>query len=213
MDVNSWMLGFASHVPNAFAIVLILSGVFTCFFGYRLFRVVLGVTGLVAGGTLSWTLLTGAGYGQAVAIAGIVLGALLGALAMFSLFYVGVFLFGSALGLLMATVVLSAIDNQFNALIAYVFALVSGIVTLLFRKVLIVVSTAMTGAWSVLSGISYFAGDMDLVRVFAQPDLLPSQGGCYYLILALWVVLGTSGVGVQMKTLRKKKRRFINPSG
>lgn len=208
MDTFSSVIDFNLNAVDAFAISLIASGVLACFFGHRLFRIVVGVSGFVAGASLAWALLTGTGYGQGVVIAGALLGAVLGAVAMFSLFYVGVFLFGCALGLLMALVVLSAVGSELNVLVACIFALVSGLVTLVFRKVLIVVSTALTGSWSVLAGISYFVDGFDLVRVLSEPNLLRSQGGWYYLIWGLWAVLGISGIGVQLRTLHKRRRRF-----
>jgi len=205
----SRILDFELNARDTFAIALIASGVITCFWGYRLFKVVLGVTGFVTGGALAWTVLTAAGYGQMVTIAGTLLAALLGGLAMFSLFFAGVFLFGCAMGLLMAVVILSALGGELNVVAVSIFSLVNGLVTLWFRKVLVVASTALTGAWSVVSGVAYFAGDLDLVGALAEPGLLRTQGGLYYAVLALWFLIGISGIAVQMRAQRKRKKWAI----
>ncbi|MDA2933950.1 TMEM198/TM7SF3 family protein [Acidobacteria bacterium AH-259-D05] len=204
MDIFSRILDFELSATDTFAMALIASGIITCFFGYRLFKVVLGVTGFVTGGALAWTVLTAAGYGQMVTIAGTLLAALLGGVAMFSLFFAGVFLFGCAMGLLVAVVILSAIGSELNVVVACIFALVNGLVTLWFRKVLIVASTALTGAWSMLSGVAYFVGDLDLVGALSEPELLRTQDGLYYAVLALWFLIGISGIAIQMRTLRKR---------
>ncbi len=209
MDIFSRILDFDLSATDTFAISLIASGMITCFFGYRLFKVVLAITGFVTGGALAWTVLTAAGYGQWVTIAGTLLAALVGGVAMFSLFFAGVFLFGCAMGLLMAVVVLSAIGSELNVVAVSIFALVNGLVTLWFRKVLVVASTALTGAWSVLSGVAYFVGDLDLVGALAKPELLRTQGGLYYAVLALWLLLGISGIAIQMRTQRKRNKWAI----
>ena len=209
MNIVSNLLDFELNSSDTFAIALIASGVITCFWGYRLFKVVLGVTGFVTGGALAWTVLTEAGFGEMVTIAGALLAALLGAAALFSLFFGGVFLFGCAMGLLMAIAILSVLGGELNVVAVSIFSLVNGLVTLWFRKVLVVASTALTGAWSVLSGVAHFAGDLDLVGGLAKPELLRTQGGLYYAVLALWLLIGMSGIAIQMKAQRKRKKWAI----
>ncbi len=202
MEIFSGIVDFDHSAVDAFAIAFIASGILACFFGYRLLRIVLGVTGFIAVGSLVWTLLTGTGYEQDVVVFGAVLGALLGAVAMF---YVGVFLFGCALGLLVSVLVLGFTGSGLNVLVACIFTLAGGLVTLLSRKVLIVTSTALTGAWIALAGVSYFVEDFDLVSILSEPNLLRSQGGWYYLMLALWALLAMGGIGVQIRALRKSR--------
>ena len=209
MDIVSRFLDFELNATNTFAIALIASGVITCFWGYRLFKVVLGVTGFVTGGTLAWTVLTEAGYGEMVTVVGTFLAALLGAAAMFSLFFAGVFLFGCSMGLLMAVAILSLLGGELNVVAVSIFSSVSGLVTLWFRKVLVVASTALTGAWSVLSGVAYLVGDLDLIGSLANPELLRTQGGLFYAVMALWFSIGMSGIAVQMRAQRKRKKWAI----
>ena len=206
LHMNSLLTVLDRYAADAFAVALIASGVICCFLGYRLFRIVLGVTGFLGGGALVWTLAAGAGYGQGVVLAAALLGALLGALAMFSLFYVGVFLFGCSLSLLISIVVFSVVRTELNVLLACIFALVGGLVTLLIRKGLVVASTALTGSWAALSGTSHFVENMDLVRLLSEPDFPRSQSGLHYVVLALWLALGIGGIAVQLRGLRRKRK-------
>ena len=209
MDIASRISDFNLSATDTFAVTLIATGMITCFYGYRLFKIVLAITGFVTGGALAWTVLTAAGYGQTVMIAGTFLVGFVGGIAMFSLFFAGVFFFGCSMGLLMAVVLLSAIGSELNVAVISIFALFNGLATLWFRKVLVVASTALTGAWSVLSGIAYFVGDLDLVGALAKPELLRTQGDLYYAVLALWLLLGISGIAIQMRSQRKRKKWAI----
>ena len=56
MEIFSGIVDFDHSAVDAFAIAFIASGILACFFGYRLLRVVLGVTGFIAVGSLVWTL-------------------------------------------------------------------------------------------------------------------------------------------------------------
>ena len=209
MDIANRILDFNLSATDTFAVTLIASGMITCFYGYRLFKIVLAITGFVTGGALAWTVLTAAGYGQTATIAGTFLVSLVGGIAMVSLFFAGVFLFGCSMGLLMAVLLLSTIGSELNVVVVSIFALVNGLVTLWFRKVLVVASTALTGAWSVLSGIAYFVGNLDLVGALAKPELLQTQGDLYYAVVALWLLLGVSGITIQMRSQRKRKKWAI----
>ena len=209
MDIASRISDFNLSATDTFAVTLIATGMITCFYGYRLFKIVLAITGFVTGGALAWTVLTAAGYGQTVMIAGTFLVGFVGGIAMFSLFFAGVFFFGCSMGHLMAVVLLSAIGSELNVAVISIFALFNGLATLWFRKVLVVASTALTGAWSVLSGIAYFVGDLDLVGALAKPELLRTQGDLYYAVLALWLLLGISGIAIQMRSQRKRKKWAI----
>ena len=205
--MDSLLTSFDKYTTDAFAIALIASGVVCCFLGYRLFRIILGVTGFLGGGVLVWTLAVGGEYSQVVVLASALLVGLGGAVAMFSLFYVGVFLFGCSLGLLTSTVLSSAFGTEFGILLTSLFGLIAGLVTLLIRKGVMVTSTALTGSWAVLSGTSHFVDSVDLVRVFLEPNIPRSQDNLYYGILILWLVLGASGLAVQLRWLRRKKNR------
>lgn len=200
-------LGEVVGVAPVLALTLVASGTLACFFGYRLFRFVLGATGFLAGGSLGWLLVASAGYEHPVLAVACFLGAVLGAVGMFSLFSLGVFLFGCGLGLLTAAVALSVAGVPFNVLTASLAALVGGLVTILSKRLLIVASTAMTGAWSVLCGVCFFLRDLDPMEIVLEPHSAGAESGAYYLLLATWSILGVGGIAVQLQNSRKRKKR------
>ena len=78
------------------AIVLLVGGVVACFFGYRLFRIVLALFGFILGALAASSIFgmsdTGPMIGAAVA------GGLVGAAILIGAYFVGVALVGAALG-------------------------------------------------------------------------------------------------------------------
>ena len=75
------------------AIVLLIGGIVACFFGYRLFRIVLAFSGFVVGALLASSVF-GASDTWAMLIAALV-GGLIGAGVMLAAYFVGVALTGS----------------------------------------------------------------------------------------------------------------------
>jgi hypothetical protein len=194
-----------SQAQHVLAGALVLAGLLACFAGYKLFKVVLGVSGFVAGGAVAWVILSEAGYDRLVVIAGSLLGALVGAVALVSLFYVGVFLFGASLGARLALTALVALGRPADGLIVGGAGVVSGLLTLIFRKALIIVSTALTGAWVGVAGAVNFILGLEVGRTLAEPGVLRSGGTRAYLILAGWLAVAVAGAITQFKALPKKK--------
>ena len=207
MDLDSLFINFDQHVSEVFAVSLIVAGVVACFFGYRLFKMILIITGILGGGGLVWTVLATNGFSLGTVFTGALVGALLGSLALFYLFFLGVFLFGCSLGLFVALVVLAAVGTQVNILSAGIFALVVGLVAILIRKGLIVASTSFTGSWSLLSGATYFTQGLDPFTILLRPNFLRSGENLSHLIFGLWLVLGISGIIFQLRSSSRKKRR------
>ena len=86
---------------RAFAIFSIIGGAIICFWGYRLFKVVLGIAGFIAGAALFYHF--GAQYTAKMIVLVIlaIFGGLIGASLSMAFYYVGLFLledFGQVLG-------------------------------------------------------------------------------------------------------------------
>ena len=100
-------VGLAWAVVAAVALIgLLIGGLVACFFGYRLFRIVLAFTGFVLGALLAssvfgvsdtWAMLIAAG-----------IGGLVGAGVMMAAYFVGVALTGAALGAVAANLLFAA---------------------------------------------------------------------------------------------------------
>src|SRR5688500_5723472 len=98
------MLPASYQIPAA--IVLLLGGIVACFFGYRLFRIVLLIFGFILG-SLAASSIFGMSDTMPMLIAALV-GGLIGALILRAAYFVGVALVGAGLGSLVANVAYQA---------------------------------------------------------------------------------------------------------
>jgi hypothetical protein len=141
-------------------LVLIVFGLAQVFLGYRLFRVLVGLIGALIGFFYApdiIALVTGEAPGIAVAVA-VGLGlAVVFALLSWYVFWLAVFAWGASVGY-------AAAVSAFGELpwLALVVGLVVGGLAMLFQRVLIVLLTAMNGAWLVVAGIAFLLGQIAL---------------------------------------------------
>lgn len=139
-------------------IALLVFGLVQVFFGYRLFRVLIGVIGalfgffyapeiiaLATGETPAIAVTVAVGVGLAIAFA----------LVAWYVFWLAVFVWGAALGY--SAGVSAFGDMPWLALLA---AVVVGGLAVMFQHVLIVLLTALNGAWLLVSGIAFLLGQI-----------------------------------------------------
>jgi Domain of unknown function (DUF4203) len=188
------------------AAVAIILGLLNCFFGYRLFKVMLAIYGFVLGAVFGAVVGGGLTNGNTLAVIGAGLGGgLLGAGLMVAFYFLGVFVVGAAAGALLAGSIGSALGVDLPALVVIVVAVIVGIIALALQRVVIILATAFSGAWLVIEGgMALIAGRaLILTRVFDTPNLdrvtaLPLP------LLILWLALGIAGALVQFLAGRKK---------
>ncbi|MGA1841872.1 MAG: DUF4203 domain-containing protein [bacterium] len=190
-DVINVIIGFS-----------IIIGAIECFFGYRIFKVILGLVGFLLGGSLAATI----GYAifrhETVALLTGLIGGLIGGASMVVLFFVGIFLIGAFLGAVLGSVLFAAAGNNPGPAVLLILAVIAGLIALIFKKFMIIVSTGFGGAWSVVTGIAHFTGSIDLTnfnRIFS------SAASRIYPILLCWLALGIFGVIVQYKSAPSKE--------
>lgn len=183
------------------AIVLILSGTVACFFGHRLFRIVLLIFGFIIG-ALAASSVFGTSDTTPMLIAALV-GGILGALILRAAYFVGVALVGAALGATVINVVFSAIQKGEPGLWVVVLAAVAGAVAAVYlQRYVIIVGTAFLGAWTILVGAMALVGDRAAMAAAVAGDawviypLDPAPGRMWVPIV--WVVVGLIGTAVQM---------------
>ena len=176
----------------------IIIGVIECFFGYRIFKVILGLVGFLVGGALAVTIGYSVFQHEAVALLIGLIGGLIGAASMVALFFFGIFLIGAFLGVVLGSVLFAAAGNNPGPAVLLILAVFAGVMALIFKKFMIIVSTGFGGAWSVVTGIAHFTGSIDLTNV---DRLFLSAGSQIYVILLCWFVLGIFGVIVQYKSV------------
>jgi uncharacterized protein DUF4203 len=190
-----------------FAVVLIFVGAFTCFAGYRWFRIVLALLGFILGALMSSSVM-GISNTAGMVIAALV-GGLVGAAILLFAYFVGIALVGAVVGALIVTPVLWAAlgsgDPPWQMVV--VFAMAGAIGAMFVQRHVIIVTTALVGALTVILGIvaaadrsAVAARSATKVTVFYPTILPPGHAWAPYL----WVVLGLAGTVVQMSFKEKK---------
>jgi len=186
--------GFISSYP--FLILTLLFGILSCFWGYRAFKIVLGVVGFAAGaylGASAVAFFTG-GFGVVAVITGLV-GGLIGATLVSFVYYVGVFVLGALGGWVVYTMIAGAAGCGPRLILLVIPVLAGGILALFFQKFLIIVSTAFIGSWCIVSGgFSLLGSDFGPFDLFCAPvRLLRPVGGINTIVVICWVALGILG--------------------
>jgi hypothetical protein len=181
------------------ALLAIGIGLASCFWGFRLFRVILVILGFLLGFWLGVSLL-GSGQDTAAIIGGIVIG-IIGAVLFYVLYFIGVALSGIVLGAFLAATLLSALNIGADGLgiaLVIVGAILGMVVALAINKLMIILSTALSGAGGVVYGAAYFIPGLFLTARQSSVTLI---GGI------VWLVLGVAGILYQY---RENKNRLAS---
>ncbi len=181
----------------AVGVVALGAGLLLCFWGQRVARFALGLTGFAAGAVLCWVAL-GAVAGMSAVLRYVLCGVagLAGAVLAFILYSVGVFLLGALAGAFLAglaAVVLRSEPGQVGVLGA---ALVGGVVALVAQKWLLCVMTAFAGSWLAAVGLFQLAGWSAAGPI---ADLLRPGGRHGAAMVGVWLGLGALGSLVQLR--------------
>ena len=208
------MLPASYQLPAA--IVLLVGGVIACFFGYRLFRIVLAIFGFILGAFLASSVFGASDTGPMLAAAAV--GGLLGAGVLFLAYFVGVALAGAGIGAVIANVALTAGERDPSVLIVVVCSVIGAAAAMYLQRYFIIVFTAFGGAWTLIVGAMALVGDRAARTAAASGDvwvaypLNPAPGQGWVPIV--WIILGLVGAGVQLgitggekgRVVRKKKK-------
>ena len=190
------------------AILLVLGGALSCFAGYRLFKIVLGIYGFVLGAMLASSAM-GATNTTGMIVAALVGGVCGAALLMFA-YFIGIALVGAGLGALVAHVAWSGVRSGDPPAIAVIVLSIMGSVGAMFlQRYVIIVATAFGGAWTVIVGGLAISGDRGAARAASAGDVWilyptsPAPGQKWVPIA--WIVLGLIGTGVQLGITGRKR--------
>jgi hypothetical protein len=200
----------ASYATPA-AAVLALGGLLACFAGYRLFRIVLGIYGLILGAFVT-TSMMGSSSIWTLAIAAVV-GGLVGAALMIAAYFVGVGLIGAGLAALVLNLGWRVVGGEPPTIVLVIGCVLGALGALSVVRWVVVAGTAIAGAWTLIVGAVALMGDRDAMRaasagdvwVFYPLDPLPDRW--WYTVL--WVALAVVGAAVQFATTKRgggKKR-------
>ncbi|KAI9358894.1 hypothetical protein DFJ73DRAFT_757792 [Zopfochytrium polystomum] len=218
------------------SIYLLSVGVMLLFFGHRLFKPVLYVSGMNF--TILVTLAivhgkkvlmafpnsvsnrTGNYYNDSVYFFTSLATGLVGGLLFTCFWRAGVFTVGASLGYTLSTFVLSLVSNgTISSSVgrgAFIISIVLafGIAILFFEKHLLILSTALPGALAVALGVDVYTqcGVVDAHRSFISGAGGFETNPKYWGVLASFVVLAVVGCGVQAIMAARLKRRAANAS-
>ena len=199
------------------AILLLLGGIVACFFGYRLFRIVLAFAGFVIGGFAASSVFGVSDTGPM--LVAFLVGGLLGAGVLLAAYFVGVALVGAGLGAAAAHLLFSAADRDPHFLALVFFTILGSAGAMYLQRYFIIVGTAFGGAWTLIVGAMALAGNPGAVgaaaaagQVWVMYPLNPVPGQRWLPVA--WFVLGLIGAGVQLvwtggergRVVRRKKK-------
>jgi len=205
--------------------IAILGGAMMCFFGIRLFRVVLCVAGLVIGATVAayfavkLTLPAGevpppptyaalmsaikTAPSETFVLVWAVVGGVVGALLSLLTHQVGVFLLGAWLGKMVAELTTAGSSNQSSMMVLAILVLIGGVLAIVMRKTIIIVSTAFNGAFALMFGM--YALLKHRSPEWAAQDL-QKGGHDLYVLLGCTAVMALIGGYVQFATAPSEKK-------
>ena len=183
------------------AIILLLGGVISCFAGYRVFRLVLGIYGFILGALLA-SGLVGTEHAIWMIVAALV-GGLIGALILIAAYFVGVALLGAGIGALIASLIWASLGREPGALIVILFAIAGALAALALQRYVIIGATAFGGAWTIVFGALALMGHRVGADTSARNNVWlaypmnPAPGN--YWIVLVWFALAVTGVLVQLR--------------
>lgn len=152
---------------------LIAFGFINCFFGYRLFKALLPIWGAFIGFILGYTIIEDLVSNHILATgAGGVAGGIMGSLLFTSIYFFGVFAIGALFAITLTKTALVPVQAELKFLISLGAGLVGGLLALLAQKIVIIMSTAFTGATALLSAVFAFRGYEPVTDYFSDPSVL-----------------------------------------
>ncbi len=181
-------------------VLLLTAGFVVCFLGYRLLRLTLGLAGFGVGMALG-LLIAGLipGTSQVLTLILAIVFGILGAILAMALYKFGVFLLGAGAGALIAGVVVAATGWHYPMIARVLAAIVGGILTLILERPLISILSALAGAWGIVLGAFGLFGWHHVSAGSHRP-------ANYGVMIALWFVLGLTGIMVQLRSRHRHKK-------
>ena len=189
------------------ALILLAGGLLSCFAGYRVFRIVLGIYGFILGALLASSAMgTDRTFWMVVAALG---GGLIGALIMIAAYFVGVALIGAGIGALAAHLIWASFSREPGLLAVILLSVAGALGALALQRYVIITATAFGGAQTALVGGAALMGSRQAAQaaartVFSFYPLDPMPGT--YWDAGAWLVLGAAGLLVQLAVTAKGRK-------
>uniref|UniRef100_A0A8C6SDC5 Transmembrane protein 198 n=1 Tax=Neogobius melanostomus TaxID=47308 RepID=A0A8C6SDC5_9GOBI len=201
-------------VPSVVCSMCCLFGIIYCFFGYRCFKAVLFLTGLMFGSVVIFMLCykervmdTQLSVEASVGI-GLGIGTLCGLVTML-VRSVGLFMVGLLLGLLLGVASLVVMEEFYHPRTVWVpigvllgAGTLCAVLTLQWQRCFVTLSTATFGSAIITVTVDYFIELFALVHyIYERLRVSPKKPQCWFtwVILGVWPVLTLLGVLIQWK--------------
>lgn len=149
-------------------------GLLDCFFGYRVFKVTLGIVGGLLGAAFGHAAGGALGLGVPGEIGGLILGGLFGAGLAFLLYTGAVFVAGFGFGATLGVLVMTHYNHMVALMSGLVLGIVGGFLAVTLQKVLIILSTALLGSFRVMVALAYFISQVDWLYYYEKPQQIPA---------------------------------------
>jgi hypothetical protein len=193
------------------AVVLLVGGIVACFFGYRLFRIVLAIFGFIIGGFAASSVFGVSDTGPM--LVAFLVGGLGGAAVLTLAYFVGVSLVGAGLGAAAANLLFTAADRDPHFLVLVFLTILGAAGAMYLQRYFIIVGTAFGGAWTMIVGTMALRGDPRAIAAATGGDvwvaypLNPAPGEGW--VPVAWIVLGAMGAAVQLGWTAGEKGRVV----
>jgi hypothetical protein len=202
------MLPASYQLPAA--IVLLIGGVVACFFGYRLFRIVLSISGFILGAFIASSFFGMSDTGPMLIAA--VVGGLAGAAVLFFAYFIGVALTGATIGAVTANLLTTAGDRDPSFMVVVFCAVAGAAAAMYLQRYFIIVGTGFGGAWTMIVGAMAVIGDRTALQaaasnVWVAYPLDPAPGQRW--VPFVWLALGAVGSCVQLWVTGGEKGRVV----
>ena len=126
------------------ALVLLAGGLLSCFAGYRVFRIVLGIYGFILGALLASSAM---GTDHTLYMVGAALvGGIVGALILILAYFVGVALIGAGIGALVANLAGAALGREPHVAVVILLAVLGALGALALQRYVIIAATGATSS-------------------------------------------------------------------
>lgn len=180
-------------VVAVLCLLFIAYGILSCFYGYKIFKFITGVCGFIAGTVLGFVLALATGGPDASGLALIIPSILVGVIGAFlavKLYYIGVFLIGAFFGGLLGFALTAASDSGVQWPVILLLAIVAGILSVIIRKIMIILSTSVSGAQTISTAF--------YILIYAISGYEHAWINNY-----LWIVLAVIGFCYQYSSSKK----------
>lgn len=181
-------------------------GVLDCFMGYRVFKLTLAVLGAFTGAIFGQAAGLALDLGTAGEIGGLIVGALLGGFLIYMLYLAAVFMAGFGFGATLGLLLLANYNHMVALLTGCLLGVVGGIAAVKIQEIVLILATALLGAFWTLVALMYFTHKIDWLYYCRQPQQLPALIDNHAWLLPAVLVLATLGTVAQFEGGGAKKK-------